>query len=533
MKDIFYSYVSTRACYDPAKTIMVCPPSDRAGSMEEAAEFAESSGWKALCEYDGAVLLIPVVPEGYGACDRELLCRLYEDYRGSHASQNGKSLYGRGGYLWCWETLIYAVGYGDGAIYAGNCAAAHPSHFAALALVDGVPDDFSDWDEPTDHWLVKNVSEGYDKKNRDVAQAVWLIGCTEADTSEAEKRYEEALSRDPATRELDHGLFLRLSREKRAYDMTLAHDILRSFFDRIIRWKNGPDGRLTLHLTREEMYTSGKYVWGSVCEGALDYPYAIHLPKGMDRAAVKGLPLVISMHGRGEPAWLFADKNGWDRLADETREFVYCSPDSPGNIWQLRRDGIALRHMIEKICDEYELDRERVYLSGFSNGAAFTREAGSFMPEMFAALSPWNGPVRVGGIIGMEAFSEGFAESGYEMPYWMYLGDNDPVTNALDLKLELGTILSLDGCEIQEDGQGGLVPDEIWTGEGHYTETAGYAEGDRFRTSLYKRKDGTVMAGMTVMKDMPHGAIMEQSRAAWEFMKHFRRPGNGKKIEII
>ena len=38
------------------------------------------------------------------------------------------------------------------------------------------------------------------------------------------------------------------------------------------------------------------------------------------------------------------------------------------------------------------------------------------MPEMFAALSPWNGPVRVGGIIGMEAFSEGFAESGYEMP---------------------------------------------------------------------------------------------------------------------
>ena len=133
----------------------------------------------------------------------------------------------------------------------------------------------------------------------------------------------------------------------------------------------------------------------------------------------------------------------------------------------------------------------------------------------------------------MEAFSEGFEESGYEMPYWMYLGDNDPVTNALDLKLELGTILSLDGCEIHEDGQGGLVPDEIWTGEGHYTETAGYAEGDRFRTSLYKRKDGTVMAGMTVMKDMPHGAIMEQSRAAWEFMKHFRRPGNGKKIEII
>ena len=77
-----------------------------------------------------------------------------------------------------------------------------------------MPDDYSAWDELTDHWLVKNVSEGYDKKNRDVAQAVWLIGCTEADTSEAEKRYEEALSRDPATRELDHGLFLRLSREK-------------------------------------------------------------------------------------------------------------------------------------------------------------------------------------------------------------------------------------------------------------------------------------------------------------------------------
>lgn len=35
------------------------------------------------------------------------------------------------------------------------------------------------------------------------------------------------------------------------------------------------------------------------------------------------------------------------------------------------------------------------------------------------------------------------------------------------------------------------------------------------------------------MKNMPHGAIREQSRASWEFLRHFRRPEGSLVIEYL
>lgn len=56
----FYMYVSTRACYDPAKTIFVFAPGEEAGELALAERFAVRSGWQALAEYDGAVLILPL-----------------------------------------------------------------------------------------------------------------------------------------------------------------------------------------------------------------------------------------------------------------------------------------------------------------------------------------------------------------------------------------------------------------------------------------------------------------------------------------
>ncbi len=61
----FYMYVSTRACYDPAKTIFVFAPGEEAGDMASAERFAVRSGWQALAEYDGAVLILPLAPMGW------------------------------------------------------------------------------------------------------------------------------------------------------------------------------------------------------------------------------------------------------------------------------------------------------------------------------------------------------------------------------------------------------------------------------------------------------------------------------------
>ena len=175
-------------------------------------------------------------------------------------------------------------------------------------------------------------------------------------------------------------------------------------------------------MSRADFYASPRFALDSVVYGGRSYGFFVHVPEGLTAEQARGLPLVFSVHGRGEPAWMFAEKNGWDRLADETGAFLLAVPDSPENIWFLERDGGVFARMIDRLHSRYGIDRERVYLTGFTNGGMMTREAGTRYPQLFAALSPWNAPPA-------ETWP-GFAEGGWQMPCFIYLGDNDPVARA-------------------------------------------------------------------------------------------------------
>lgn len=539
-----YTYVSTRACYDPVKTIFVFPPSEHARDCRLAEQFAIASGWRFLAEYDGAVLVIPVISDGWEKESTALPGELYDRLRGSFSSRNGKSLLGRGGKLWCWETMIYIAGYGDGAEFAGNCVVAHPNRFAAAALIGGAPRDFEAGDLPSSHWLVGNVSGDYAVKNNQIPSCLWLLGAA----PEEERRtldyfqtvnqlgdpQEVSLEGIPAWRRQspkNPAWQLLISEEEFQWDLSLARAIQNGLFDRVIRWKNGPDGTLKMHPGRTGFYASDRFLHEKITVNGLDYPYAIHIPEGKTREEAAGLPLVISLHGRGEPAWLFAEKNGWDTLADETGEFVLAAPDSPGNIWQMGRDGETVAAMVRQILDEYGLDTTRVYLTGFSNGAMFTRQMGAAYPELFAGISPWNGPVHVPGFSKDEEELPLLLKTGYELPCFLYVGDNDPAAGLWDVQEQLEILLKANHCSARRDDKepGGFVPDEIRAGRDGYAD---YAQGDRFYTRIYYGPDKEARVGFTVMKNMPHGAIEEESRAAWEFLKRFRRPRESREVVL-
>ena len=209
--------------------------------------------------------------------------------------------------------------------------------------------------------------------------------------------------------------------------------------------------------------------------------------------------------------------------AGVTGAFLLAVPDSPENIWFLERDGGVFARMIDRLHSRYGIDRERVYLTGFSNGGMMTREAGTRYPQLFAALSPWNAPPA-------ETWP-GFAEGGWQMPCFIYLGDNDPVARGTEEPL-LEQMLRANCCAAVRTA-GGFVPDAIYNGENHYTAARGYTEGERFGTAVYRDAQGVPRVCVTVMKNMPHGAIHDESRAAWEFMRRYRRPGNGKAVETV
>ena len=109
-----------------------------------------------------------------------------------------------------------------------------------------------------------------------------------------------------------------------------------------------------------------------------------------------------------------------------------------------------------------------------------TREAGTRYPQLFAALSPWNAPPA-------ETWP-GFAEGGWQMPCFIYLGDNDPVARGTEEPL-LEQMLRANCCAAVRTA-GGFVPDAIYNGENHYTAARGYTEGERFGTAVYRDAQG-------------------------------------------
>jgi predicted esterase len=307
----------------------------------------------------------------------------------------------------------------------------------------------------------------------------------------------------------------------------LAGTIMKQFFNNFIRWKNAPDGTLKPYLSKVDYYNSSRYEQNFVTVNDIKYDFFTYLPQGMNNKA-SGLPVVFSIHGRGEPAWIFSTKNGWDRLVDETKEFILVLPDSPQNIWLFHRDGEVFAHMINKLYELYEIDKSRVYLTGFSNGGMITRQVGNHYPELFAAISPWNAPFR-------DEYDE-LLSKGYELPCFICAGDNDEKVASEDVESLLENMLKINNCKIKEDSTHTpvkFIPDEIRDAKNYYTKDNRYSEGERFQTFVYHNTAGRIRVCLTLMKNMPHGAVYDESRAAWEFLKRFSRPeGSSRVIEV-
>ena len=530
----FYSYVSTRAGADPVKTVFLFVPNDQAGTLASVEAFARESGWLDQVERDADVLVAPLAPRGWEAERSDLPLALYRACRNDFKAPSGVSIPGRDGVVWTWEVMIQLVGYAQGATFAGNFQLAHPGFAAASVLVDGVPNDFSVADAPADRWLVPNAT-GYDLANRDVPVAMWLMGGAATEGTEAYLRDVSQLDGCRVTDDLGVTTTIRYNRRNPAQQLRLTPGVtgtdprvaqlaMGELFETVVRWKNSPSGTLTPHISKRDFATDGTYRHHELSMGENSYHYAVYLPKGMDEKDVRGLPLVVSVHGRGEPTWIFCQKNGWEDLADQTREFVVMLPDSPFNLWVYDRDVQALLAVVRATVGEYGLDAGRVYLTGFSNGALFTNQIATSHPAAFAGASPWNSPglraARASGLGSFE-YDPRFMSAGVELPFWICAGDSDNKA-PVPVETDLISLIVANGCV-------GCAPRPL--GTEHYAPERGFEQGERFRTRVFRNGQGRPRICLTIMRNMPHGAIPDQARAAWNFLGRFRRGADGALVE--
>ena len=536
-EDIYY-YVAATVGAAYVHTVFLCVPDEFARTKQDAQDFASCHGWIEQAERDSSILIVPLAPEGWAKQPTSHLMSLFKKYATAFFAPSGVAIPGRGlpGQLWLWEPMVYVAGYGEGATYAADVLVAEPGFAAATVLVGGRASSLEAADRETSCWVVPQHSDAYHKINREVPVAAWLVG--EDDDGGALRGYlaqvDQATAHSTVTyqgREIEvaenptePAWHIWSTPDLALDDPAIARIAVQEFFSRVYRWKGGPDGTLKVHTSKAEFLGGAFYKHGTIHEGGLDYPYAVHLPAGLGRGDVRGLPLVLSIHGRGEGIWSYAEKNGWEALADETRAFVTVSPDSLYEIWVGKRDMHALELLVKQVLADFELDPERVYVTGFSNGGMMTYQASTTMPQLFAAASPWNSPAGNAGLPGFAEYfvNPDFASLGCEMPLWAFYGDRDT-----KIPYDEGAFLS-DGffaCNGTSREQR-LELDPVVA----FPEARGYRESERMPSWAWRNAQGSTRIGLTLVRDVPHGSIWDEARAAWEFMSRFRRPAGSKRV---
>lgn len=133
------------------------------------------------------------------------------------------------------------------------------------------------------------------------------------------------------------------------------------------------------------------FLAGAIETGGERLAFALYLPR--DYAADRRWPLVLFLHGSGE-----CGRDGWRQLtqglppamlaAPERWPVIALMPQKPEVDRDWEEYEPALLELLARTMESLAVDRERVYLTGLSQGGHGTWVLGSRHPELFAALAP-------------------------------------------------------------------------------------------------------------------------------------------------
>ena len=103
-------------------------------------------------------------------------------------------------------------------------------------------------------------------------------------------------------------------------------------------------------------------------------------------------PLLISLHGLNQDIAYQQNQTHWESVADDNN-FVVVYPAGINNAWDLfgTSDIDFILAIIDEIYNRYAIDRDRVYLSGFSMGGMMTYYAANHISDKIAAFAPVSG----------------------------------------------------------------------------------------------------------------------------------------------
>lgn len=127
--------------------------------------------------------------------------------------------------------------------------------------------------------------------------------------------------------------------------------------------------------------------------------YIIYLPQSYVQG--QKLPLLLSLHGLTQTGAGIMEFSGFNAVAD-TASFIVVYPDGIGNAWNVGFSGGStaddvgfLSTLIDTMHAQYNVDLNRIYSTGFSNGGFMSYRLACELGNRIAAIAPVSGTMTV------------------------------------------------------------------------------------------------------------------------------------------
>ncbi|MBS0186998.1 MAG: hypothetical protein JSS51_02945 [Planctomycetes bacterium] len=183
--------------------------------------------------------------------------------------------------------------------------------------------------------------------------------------------------------------------------------------------------------------------------------YAVYVPRSYDPS--KPTPAIVFLHGRGESGTdgqkqIAVGLGSALQLHSDQWPFIVIFPQKPDFESQWVDHKQMVLDILAKTQTEYNIDQNRVYLTGLSQGGAGTWALGSLYPDKWAALVPVCGYYRN---MGDQFLPPAIAIKVKDLPIWAFHGLKDNVVPPEQ------TTAVVDAIQQVQIGQQNLVPIKI------------------------------------------------------------------------
>lgn len=128
---------------------------------------------------------------------------------------------------------------------------------------------------------------------------------------------------------------------------------------------------------------------GNITVDGVQRSYIVYVPADLGASR----PLLISCHGANQDASYQKNTQMKMETVADTAKFVIVFPEGIDRQWDISgdRDIRFITALIDEMASKYAIDRNRVYLSGFSMGGMLTYHAMNKIADKIAAFAPISG----------------------------------------------------------------------------------------------------------------------------------------------